>query len=511
MSNQLNAQARDKRDVRIRLSVETVLFFFLLTLIFGIRITNIRYNTLFVDEAIYVGVGDNVLAGVEQNTTTWMYGSYLYPILASFANFLAGDVGLRMLSALLTSLAAVLVFQITVRLFDTIAGLWAMLIFGLTPISINVGQYAVYDALAIPLLALTAFFLVRAGETHGRKEYRLLLLAATSMTVAILAKYLAALYVPALLLLAVIVYRLRGRRMWPLFGIFLSATVALLAAYAAVYWHDLTILFAGEYGVQAGSLWAILASLWGEIGLTTLLAGVGGFWLLRIWSQQPLTQRVSRALGWSLLLLTFVITIFSGPLYHVVSGNEHATWKHTIYTLVFLAPLAGYGIATTIETLRTRQRQYRWLIIVGPILTIIITSIFLNRSLDRNWSFQHSWPNVNNEVSFLRSQNINSQQHILAEGAQIYDYYFDFPTSDRNVWQDTWYMEYNGLQGVAAMDAAIRDGWFDYVVFDDYYTPGLRATLEPVLLSNGYTVGFEESKLLGVSGQVLSRIYVRTK
>jgi 4-amino-4-deoxy-L-arabinose transferase-like glycosyltransferase len=507
MSQNLNVQARDKRDLRVRLSIESVLFFFLLTLIFIIRITNIRYNTLFVDEAIYATVGKNFLSGVSQNATTWMYGSYLYPFISAITNYFTGVIGVRLLSALMTSLAAVIVFQVTGRLFNSAAGLWAMLLFGLAPISINIGQYAVYDAPVVPLLALTGYFLIRAVEAQGRAEYGHLFIAAVCFSIATLSKYFALLYFPSLIIFGVLLYRLRGRRSWPLWAVFVGASGLLLGIYAAFYRRDLLQLLAGNYGVISGQRWTIFKDIWAEMAVMSLLALVGAYWLWRTWSRRPV-QHKGR---WAALITILVLSFFAAPLYHLIVVNLHSAWKHTVYSLIFLAPLAGYGVASTIESLRQSQRRPRWQQLLGLAVTIGLCVWFLNRSLNRNWGFQHSWPNVEHEVAFLRAQGVNPEHHLLVEGGQIYEYYFDFGAANHSMWQDTWFMQYGNLQGTAAMEAAIRDRWFDFVVLDDYYTPGIRQQLEPVLLSNGYSIGFEESEPLGSGDRILSRIYVRSR
>ena len=81
MTQSFNAQIPHDQGIKLRISLDTVLFLLLLLIIFFIRITNLNYNTLFVDEAIYATVGKNVWSGVlSQNATSWMYGSYLYPL-----------------------------------------------------------------------------------------------------------------------------------------------------------------------------------------------------------------------------------------------------------------------------------------------------------------------------------------------------------------------------------------------------------------------------------------------
>ena len=101
-----------ERPLIANLRLDHVLFMVLLAVVFGIRIVDLSYNTLFVDEAIYATVGRDVLAGTTgQSALGWMYGSYLYPALAGFVDQLFGEVGLRMASALLSTGATALVYK----------------------------------------------------------------------------------------------------------------------------------------------------------------------------------------------------------------------------------------------------------------------------------------------------------------------------------------------------------------------------------------------------------------
>src|SRR5258706_15739508 len=125
-----------------------------MTLIFLVRVTNIQYNTLFVDEAIYSNLGEETLQGVFiQAGTGWIFGSYLYPSTAAIANKLGGVVGFRLYSAVLVTIAAWFVYLAARQVFDRQAALWTLLLFGLTGVSISLGQFAVIDVMCVPLLA----------------------------------------------------------------------------------------------------------------------------------------------------------------------------------------------------------------------------------------------------------------------------------------------------------------------------------------------------------------------
>jgi hypothetical protein len=162
------AEGVAERSLIVRLRLDQLLVCVLLPLLFAVRVFNLEYNTLFVDEAIYAVVGRDLLAGIrDPSPLGWMYGSYLYPALAGLMNELGGVIGLRALSALFSTLAAAFVYLATVRLFGGEPAVWATVIFGLTAISINTGQFAVYDAPVIPALAAAFYLIVRAAPPRA--------------------------------------------------------------------------------------------------------------------------------------------------------------------------------------------------------------------------------------------------------------------------------------------------------------------------------------------------------
>jgi 4-amino-4-deoxy-L-arabinose transferase-like glycosyltransferase len=503
-------QVVQEQGRKLRVSIDAILFLMLLVLIFATRVTNIRYNTLFVDEAIYATIGKNVLSGVlDQNATTWMYGSYLYPVLAAAADYMGGETALRGLSTLLSALASAFVFFATRRLFNKQAGLWAMLIFGLSGVSLALGQYAVYDAPAVCLLAAAFFCLIKAADLSEANETTYLVIAAFCFTLATLSKYLSSLYLLALLCFSLFFYLWRGRPVFPLFSEFLIPATLPLGLYAFFYRYDLIMLFSGDYGVRPGTLWAIIQAIWSELGLVLLLALAGCCWL--VWPARhpatngPVNRLRLRLIG---LMPLLVMALLAAPLYHLIAANLHAAWKHTVFSLIFLSPLAGYGCAATIDYVH--QRQGRWAALYrlgGLVITVVGLSWYINYSLERNWYFQHQWPNVSRVVDYLQQQGLTADQQVLAEGAQIYEYYFDFGAAHRAMWHDTWYLNYGGRQGTEAMTAAILDRQFDFVVLDGYYTPEIRHDLTMALRQAGYTVDYEEVQRLHSGENVVIQVY----
>ena len=200
------------KTARLRVDLELGLLVTLLGLILFLRITNILYNTLFVDEAIYVTGGRDLLAGVtDRHILAWFGGSFIYPVLSALAANLAGVAGVRLVSALLMTLTAIFVYLTTRRLFDRQVALWGLLIFGLAGGSISLGQLAVYDVLMLPFLAVAYFCLIAAAQSDRRAAWAYLVSGALAFSAAALAKYTAIFYLPALCLTASALYALQRR------------------------------------------------------------------------------------------------------------------------------------------------------------------------------------------------------------------------------------------------------------------------------------------------------------
>jgi hypothetical protein len=333
-------------------------------------------------------------------------------------------------------------------------------------------------------------------------------MAASSFILAILSKYFVGLYLPTLIVIGLACYLFRRRSNYGLFTTFVAPMGLILGLYAYFYRHDLLILFSSDFGVQAGARGQIFEDIWAELGVATILAIVGAYFAIWKFFSQPVSRSKRERLIWILLIPCLAIFFFAAPLYHLVTANQHVAWKHTIYSLVFLSPLAGFGCASVVAQIRSYQgRRVVLFRLLGAALMIVGMIWFVDYSLDRNWSFQNNWPNVSHVITYLNEHGLSKEDRVLAEGAHIYEYYFDFGPAYHSVWQDTWFMAYDGLDGTSAMAAAIQDRWFDYVVLDDYYTPGMRQMLAPALSEAGYVIGYEETQKLGTGQNILIQVY----
>ena len=525
MAVTMDYNLQNKQDTRFHVDVETGLLITLLGLVLLLRITNILYNTLFVDEAIYISGGRDVLAGLnDRHILAWYGGSFMYPALSALAANIAGVAGARLLSASLTTVTAIFVYLTTRKLFNRQVALWGLLIFGLSGGSMSLGQFAVYDVLMLPFLAITLYCLITATRLDQPAALKYLLLGALVYSVAALAKYTAIFYLPALGLTAAALYVIqhRWRRIVPLIIFFLVPALAILGAYVLAHYQDVVQVFTGQQGFLAAPPMAVAGNISEEIGVANVMALLGLFavifsaWRGSTASPAVVVTTLSDYLhAKSKIRLLFVIaaavvlfvSFLSLPLYQILASNIRSVWKAAYASLIFLAPLAGYMMARVIE----RIQQLRRARLAAATLVTLLVVTWIGYDLDRNWGFQNSWPNVNGAIDYLRQHGLTKDSHVLAEAGAVYEDYFypDFGLDGRRIWTDTWFMDYKGMQGAQAMTIAIADRYFDFVVLDDNYTPDVNQQIDTAAVQAGYVLDYRNVQPLTIGHNSVVRVYAR--
>lgn len=171
-------------------------------------------GTAFQDEALYIASGhyelNNLLHGTKLPVDFAGYFSghpKLYPVLAAAVDSYFGLTGVRVLSLLFMLAATGLLYAVTRRLFNLRAALGAAALFSVLQSTTVLGNFATYDAAAIFLLALSMYAVVRTDRMRSAA----VLLAAPPAALAFAVKYASGLYLPTLVLLAVVTaHRHRG-------------------------------------------------------------------------------------------------------------------------------------------------------------------------------------------------------------------------------------------------------------------------------------------------------------
>jgi 4-amino-4-deoxy-L-arabinose transferase-like glycosyltransferase len=515
-----------QQDSSYRFTLETGLFIALLFGSFMVRIIDLNYNTLFLDEAINTVVGEDFLQGTNnRNALTFHFGSYLYPAVSAMINKTGGGVtAMRLASAALMCLTAVFVYFTTRNLFGRKAGLFSMMLFSFNGNILNLGQLAVYDSLALPFLAASLFLLVTA-TTSGDQQRRLLLASSVCAILAVLSKYIGLIHLPALFLTTLMLFWLKGtplrQILYSLFIYFVLPIVLALGLYATLFWRELIQVFQ-EQGFSLAPRWLILKNIGQEIGFI-LLPALAGLALLvsatfhnqnhnsqpPFWSEQSRLNCHASLRAYRILFFVFFLLLLcswlAAPLQHWLTANSRSLWKNCAYSLIFLSPLAGYCVAAILESFRSRNLAVN---ITGMVFICLGIYYFANKALDSNWLFHQSWPNTERVVTYLRNSGLDENSRVLAEGTDIYEYYFSSEINNPQVWNNFWYMEYGGISGQEGALAAIRDHALDFIIIDDYYFPGIRERINPLLAEAGYVVGWQEEQKLRAGDTILLQVFI---
>ncbi len=479
-----------------RLNTHMVMVAAATAIILLIRLTNLDYNTAFVDEAIYLTIGQRILtANFSDNAMQWVTGSYLYPVTAAVAGsvFSSGLMGARVASAFFSTVAAFSVYLMTRRLFDKMSALMAMIVFGFTGASVFVGQLATYDSLGICTQAVGAASLTYGlTESRPRMQRTLLFAASIFFTLSFLSKYIALAFLPvAGLLLLVYGLQIRRQRAFVLFVCFMLPLLFLLLAYTVAYWRDLVIFWSNFMNLTSQSMPRALVfeqilytlriplvlALLGSVAV--LLGGKGA-------DQSPRRRVVARA---TLAVLWMAGTTLLA--YHVVTSGMRSMDKHVVYALLFLAPLAGVGLTKLGDALDAGlPAEHSRFVAQAFLAAFLLVAILVWQ--DQTWMLQHGWPSVAETVDFLRSEPITPETPILAEGGQVYDYYL--ARGEAEPLLNTWglHFEYGGERGEPAMLRAVEEGYFQYLILDYYFTPPLSEALATAAQASGYALVHSE-------------------
>src|SRR5207302_1153417 len=107
-----------------------------------------------------------------------------------------------------------------------------------------------------------------------------------------------------------------------------------------------------------------------------------------------------------LLLLSSALLV---PFYHTYKGELVSLDKHLAFSMFFLAPLAGFAIASLVGLWQKRSARLSWF--TGLALCLLISSLGLQQA----GNLYAGWPSSSQLTTFLRSRVQPGIGHYLAE------------------------------------------------------------------------------------------------
>jgi hypothetical protein len=428
-------------------------------------------NTAYIDEATYTWAGHLEIAHWLHGTPvppfqTWFSGApVIYPPISAVADNVGGLVGVRLLSLAFMLGATALLWDITSRLFGSRAALFAAALFAILGPTQFVGALGTYDAMALLLVAISAWCAVAARD-HGDSTV-LLVASAFALALANATKYATALFDPVVVVLAaLVVAQKRGAkpalgRAGYLAAVVIALMAALLALGGPLYMSGVMYTtLARAIGHDSPVL--VLEDSWNWVGVVWVLAWLGVLISLR---------RGSR--GQTLMLALLAVAGMLAPLEQARIHTVMSLHKHVDFGAWLAAPAAGYALAqlSRINKRRTLSIAAAALIAAAAILPVGAVGSAQARSL-----FQ-GWPDSSLVIAKLRDLIRSHPGRYLAEDYDIPGYYLESTVPWRR-WSDTWYFAYTPpgarrpLTGAAAYQAAITRHYFSLVLLDKMATPG---------------------------------------
>ena len=412
-----------------------------------LRARDPHYSSAYMDESIYVLYGRMFLSRHFEppidHPLNFSFGWYLWPILAAWADRIAGLVGVRELAAAMGTVTVCSVYGFSKRLFSSGVALASALVLAFLGPTVLVSRVATRDIGSLFFFALGLWMFVCAWQQTKGRQWPAWLAASLLMFASFLCKYLVAIYFPFLVLIF-LPFR-KNRR--AILGFFLPLAV-LCAAYAIYFHQSLVALL--QYGHAYGALRAPASE-----ALQIYFTHRFDFWILVLLALVAcfFVREIGR---WKLALLWCGAAIM--PLFQLISRADYDYWKHINYSFLFLVPLAMVGLLSLLR--RAGQSSYK---IAAPVIVACLAVGF--GWISSAWHIDQFvfWPNAEPIAAYFQSR-LSPSARVLVDDT-VFRYYFSPPLHQ---WQivDPFYFRYGSSTGAPAYSAAVANGLFDYIVLD---------------------------------------------
>ncbi len=467
------------------------------------------HNTAYQDEALYLYAGHQEIEHLLHGTVlTTDYNSYfsgspwLYPVLAGAVDMEFGLRGARLLSLFFMLSVTALLYSMTRRLFNERVAICAAGVFAVLQSTIVMGYYATYDSAAVLLIALAAWLVVRLSRAPAVA----VLLAAPLAVLSVGVKYASALFLPTLVVLAVLsAWPHRGSR-----ALLRGVTLALGSGALLALGLKFTNVMAGvqatttERAQGTESALSILTKSgeWGGLAFAMACIGAVSFVRRERMNEVPTEQEAKTRRLWRLALAVLLCgSALLAPAYQVHLHTSVSLFKHLGFGLFFAAPMAGLGI-TRLVGAHFRQPQ------LGILVWVVMLALGISQS---TWRYD-TWPNSNQLITVL-SQHVNSKGRYLTEPDNVPLYYLQDSTSSSQ-WTNTYGIGYMNPKGVmehgnAGYQAAVENGYFDLIVLDGITTPATDKVISAAILSGGKYRLIARLPFTTVSGPGAYQVFVK--
>ncbi|BCW21101.1 hypothetical protein NtRootA9_38090 [Arthrobacter sp. NtRootA9] len=402
-------------------------------------------NTVHRDEGLYIWTGyrmtENWINGTPLYDDPARYFSgapALYPFIASVLDRVGGLEMVRLLSLAFMLAATASLYYVAKRLFQPKAAFWAAASFAIAGPTTFLGHFATFDAMALSLLALAMAAGVKGVLT---RQFVWAPVVGLLLTVAVVSKYAALMFVP--FVLAVIWMSSQER------------------------WR--TTKFAGAAGLLSGLILTILAFTVGSAALEGLAAttternvinaatwqDVAFMTMRSIWPYLLVVPVAAGYIAWKLrrplLAAVLLMAMLAPAIYQAYIGESVSLEKHLGFGLLFGSLAVGALLSGRI------LHPARRLLSVGVITVLVIAGLAESNRLFGSWSNSKQLSDI-----MAYSWEATPYMRTLGDVGEPMRYRF---MHDTEVWQFTTtdWIYYNGQNGMPAAEAGLRDRYWQYV------------------------------------------------
>ncbi|MGI5197507.1 glycosyltransferase family 39 protein [Streptomyces sp. CA-288835] len=467
-------------------------------------------GTAFQDEALYVASGHYELANLLHGTKLPVdFAAYfsghpkLYPVLAAVVDSQFGLTGVRLVSLAFMLASTGLLYSLTRRLFNLRAALGAAALFSVIQSTSVLGNFATYDAAAVFLLALAAWAVVRTDRMGAFA----VLLAAPPAALAFGVKYASGLYLPTLVLLAVVTaHRHRGiGALWR--GVVLGAGTVVLLGVGYYFSGPLGGISSTTTDRAKGQDTAATmlqhSAEWGGLVFLAALGGSIAYVIRGRMGEMPWIGDTTTPGRWRRASLGLLLTgtALLAPAYQIHLQTEISLYKHVGFGLLFAAPMAGLGMARLVGP------HFR-----HPQLGILLYSLVLVFGMVQAQR-AYSFPDSTEMIAYMRKV-VDKKGEYLAEEQEVPGYYLRDKTNWTQ-WQNSYFMDYQGKKdkkqysGPEAFRQAVREGHFDAIVMHGGVSPDTFKAVKEGLKGNSHYRLAAVLPFTTSSGERAYRIWVK--
>jgi Domain of unknown function (DUF4118)/Dolichyl-phosphate-mannose-protein mannosyltransferase len=377
----------------------------------------VRSDTAFQDEALDLWAGRLQWAHWLHGTAIPPFPSYfsgapvVYPPLGALANSVGGLAAARILSLAFMLGATALLWSAAGRLYGRRAAFFAATLFAVLGPTLHLGAFATYDAMKVFLVALAAWFVIRAAGQQKATGW--MIAAGAALALANAAAYSSVAFDLLILVLTLLTaFREYGtvvavERAATLLAVVIALlTAGLLAggsSYLSGYAHTNLTQVPG-----AASPLSVLAHSWYWAGLLCVLAVCG---VIISWASGQ-----GRVQTW--LLAVLAAAVIAGPLNQARLHTAASLNEHVGLGAWFAAIAAGFAVDRFIAAAPIGRMQ------VLTCSSCVLALVFpLALGASQSQALAASWPNASSFMAILRPLADHGNGHLLVEDPAVARYY----------------------------------------------------------------------------------------